>query len=230
MPIPVRVSGLVSLILLFSLSLTAALGYAKFQKALAEVIQARHQVTLHSLADGIETGINLGLPPGEVQNLRPQVERAAHDHADLLLVEVLDPAGKRIFFYQQSETPLERSWTGQKVAATGWKRFGPQTIGMAEPLENTFGQRVGIIVLEFARTGFDASLAEISKFTLDLLLAVCGCGAVLCAVLGLMLHRPLDRLLERMERELETSVAEAGALPLRVAAARLETTIPAAAP
>lgn len=219
MPIPVRVSALLALILAFSLTLTAALAYAKFQKALAGVTLARQQVTVRGLADSIETGLNLGLALSEVQNVRPLVERAARAHSDLLLAEVLDPAGRQIFLYRGSEAAIERSWAGQPVPATGWKRFGPQTIGLAEPLDNSFGQRAGVVVLEFARTGFDATLADISKFTLDLLLVVAGGGAMLCGGLGLILHRPLDRALKRMEGELHSSAsADGSASPCTVTA------------
>jgi hypothetical protein len=207
MPIPVRVSALLALILAFSLMLTAALGYAKFQKALAGVTLARQQVTVRGLADSIETGLNLGLLLSEVQNLRPLVEQAARSHPDLLLAEVVDSAGRQVFQYQSSDTAIHRSWANQLVPATGWTHFGPRTIGLAEPLNNSFGQRVGVVVLEFARTGFDSTLADISKFTIDLLLTVAGGGALLCGALGLILHRPLDRTLKRMEDEMNASAS-----------------------
>jgi hypothetical protein len=209
MAIPIRVSALLGLILAFALILTAALGYAKFQKALAGVILARQQVTTHSLADSIETGLNLGLSLAEIQNFKTLVERAAHEHPDLLLAEVVDSTGRQVFLYQSGETAPQRSWTGQPVPAAGWSRFGPHTIAIAETLDNSFGQRVGVLVLEFSRTAFDTTLADISHFTINLLLAVTGVGISLCALLGALLHRPLERSLERVERELDGATAAA---------------------
>jgi hypothetical protein len=205
MSLSFKVSALLSLILAFSLALSAALGYAKFEKALSGVIFSRQHVTTRSLADDIETGLNLGLTLAEIQNFRPLVERAAREHPDLLLAEVVDAGGHQVFMHGESSVQAIRTWSAQVVPASGWKKFGDHTIAHAEPLFNSFGQRVGIVIVEFSRSGFDRTLAGIFRFTLTIFLSVTAGGGVLCLITGQLLHGPLNRALEQVESQLYLS-------------------------
>lgn len=213
MSLSIKVSVLLSLILFFSLSLSAALGYVKFEKALSGVIFSRQHVTIRSLADNIETGLNLGLTLAEIQNFRPLVERAAHEHPDLLLAEVVDIAGHQIFMLGDTSILPTRTWDARGVPASGWRKIGSSTIALAEPLFNSFGQRVGIIIIEFSRSGMDRTLTGISDFTRKIFLSVTAGGAVLCLIISQLLRGPLNRAIEKVEAQLYNAQASTAQAP-----------------
>lgn len=218
MSMSLRVSSMLVMVLTIALGLTALLSYVKFEKALSAVVLTRHQVTVRGLVDGVDTGLNLGLTLPEIQNYRQLVERAASDHADLLVAEVVDHTGRIVFSHAQADLRTgTRGWRGEVDLTPGWTRITPNSIALAEPLVNPFGQRVGVLVVEFSRRALDQALrdglASIAK-TFGLVLAG---GAVVSVLLGMAVVRPFNASLDQIEGQLARTGQSDGSLPIQEA-------------
>lgn len=188
------------LVLAFSLGLTAVLSFVKFDKALTDVMLSRREATVRNLVDNIETGLNLGLSLAEIQNYRRLVERAIQEHGDLLVAEVQDTNGRRVFSHAQSGTRIfVRPGTEVPQGRASWTSINDQSVVLGQQLVNPFGRPVGILVVEFSRHSHDQALKDIRNFMIETWGAIIAVGAVLSLLVAQVLVRPFRRSLESIE-------------------------------
>ena len=194
-----RLSLMMILVLTVSLGLTGVLSYIKFEKALVMVVVSRHNNTVRTVADTIETGLTLGLNLEEIQNYRNLIDQVLHQHSDLLAASLFDTGGRAVFSQVRQGVSPDLRWHADTVPDRAWSRIGAETITLGQPVTNAYGRIEGLLVLDFSRESYDRPMNDIAPFMITATLVIEAIGALLAVLLGLVLIRPFNRALDAIE-------------------------------
>ncbi|MEI8397427.1 MAG: hypothetical protein WCF85_22130, partial [Rhodospirillaceae bacterium] len=196
-----------------------------YEKALVQVVVSRHNDTLVTVANTIETGLTLGLNLGEIQNYQNLIDQVLNQHSDLLAAEVLDTAGHGVFSRVRQGVPESLQWHGATVPTTPWNRIGPDTITLGRPVTNAFARPVGTLILDFSRESYDRPLNDIAPFMIKVALVIELIGTILAVLLGFLLIRPFNRSLDAVEKEVIGDHHAAGSISANRLTAPIEEEI-----
>lgn len=161
-----RVSAVVTLIIVLALGGAVALTLANFSRALEQTVQSRFQFLGLEVRDSIETGLNLGLALSELTNVQDIIDdRAARDD-DVVRIEVVDASGEILFASGM------RGDDAADVPAAGHGRVGA-------PLKNSFGRTVGSVELVYTTGSYRGAVDRVG-------VALLRAAAILAVAAGLV--------------------------------------------
>lgn len=186
----------------FSLALTTALNYFKFETTLTEQVNSRFVVVGFDLKRTIETGVNLGVALAELKNTQNTIERVKGQDQQILSVEVFEPEGQVLFSTEAERVGVHiaEHWLRAHRAEIPWNRMDQDAFVLGMPLVNDFGQTIGGLALRYSKSYHEAKLETLLvKLAKDTLLVLGGFAVVAIILIRLCLGQ-LSHSFRRMHR------------------------------
>jgi hypothetical protein len=208
-------------ILLAAVGLTALLSYNKFERALAEVTEARYRFVLGDVEGTVDASLNLQVGLAELRNLQDLLEREKAADEQIQFIEIFATDGMVLFSTDRSTIGdvLPETWIEAALSAPdrSWGRVEEDGFVLGRTLVSSVGAPLGGVVLSYGRAPSAAKLAhmawELARITG---IAVGLFGVVLMLALIVLLHRPRRRLhqLQALASRLQHDPGGEGALAL----------------
>jgi hypothetical protein len=196
LPVSVRLSLAVSLVLLLSVAVTAALNVLKFDQVMEGLENSRYGFLTRDITTAFEANLGLGLPLEQIENATAILERQAALDPAITRIEVFGSDGQVLY----STVGSSRGWVAEHLEATGGSGPAPGENLTSRPIVNDFGQPVGTVVLYRSSRLAEARDAEIRETLLQAVTAAMLAG-VLIVILG------ASRLLRDVRRRLREAAA-----------------------
>jgi len=139
LPISLRLSLVIAVVLLLAVIVTSMLNVLKFQQVMEEFEESRYNFVANDIANVLEQSLNLGLPLDQIDSAQQIIERQLQLDSGITSIAVFDTVGDVL--YQTSRLPPGRAdsvMTGnQRVGDLSGDSFSSTRI------VNSFGQVVG---------------------------------------------------------------------------------------
>jgi sensor histidine kinase regulating citrate/malate metabolism len=203
-PLWVRLGVPISLIIALAIGLITFLNYYNYEKTYKQLNVSRITVVARDLRQAIETGLNVGLAPRNNTQLGKDLE-IARDHTEgLRFAVVIDENGNRLV--EVGETTTEQDWSKRLASVANesqWLGEGARTYQIGMPYRNSFGVRVGAVVLGYDKGSIDRAASAMWRTLLgDWLKAV--------AVLSCLAFAGIWWITRRLEHDLTKAGAAIG--------------------
>ena len=177
LPVSYRLSLAISLVLLLSVAVTAALNLLKFNQVMETLEDSRYGFVTRDITNAFEQTLNLGLPLDQIDNATAILERQAALDPAITRIEVFDADGSVLY----ATAGPARDWTRSQVEAPAGSGAAPSEKYSSRPIVNDFGQTVGGVIV-YRSTRLAESRDQAIRETL--MLAVTGATlAGVCIVL-----------------------------------------------
>ena len=197
--LPGRVVLTMGAICVFAVALTATLNFYKYDSTLSDLLRSRFTFLLRDMRHTLETGMDLGLPLRELDNVPELIGGNAARNPEVLSIEIFDPSGTVLFSTDSSFVGdlVATSWLDrwQKSTEPLWstREHDADTLGIT--LQNNLGQTVGAIALRYDRRLEDGLLYRMG-------LQLAGVGVVVVAVATFLVGLGSYLLLRPMRKQL----------------------------
>ncbi len=139
LPVAYRLSLAVSLVLLLSVLVTAALNFLKFNQVMQGLEDSRYRFVTRDLKNVFEQNLNLGLPLGQIDNARAILDRQLALDPAIARIEVFDPEADILY----AAGRLDPDWVAAQLASPGSAGPAPLEIVTSRPIVNDFGLVAG---------------------------------------------------------------------------------------
>jgi len=208
LPVSYRLSLAVSLVLLLSVAVTAALNFLKFNQVMEGLEDSRYGFVTRDIGATFEQNLNLGLPLDQIDNARAILERQAELDPAITRIEVFDAEGSVL--YTTAGRARVRDRAGPISIDSG---PAPSERFTSRPIVNDFGQTVGGVAVFWSTDPAEARDAEIRE-TLMLGVTSATLAGVCIVLLGATrLLRDIRRRLLQTAESLHATLR--GVLPRR---------------
>jgi len=175
LPISLRMSLAIAVVLLVAVLMTAALNVLKFQQIIQAQEENRYAFVTRDVANVVEQSLNLGLPLDQIDNAEETLERQLALDPSISGIAVFDPAGR--ILYQASH--LAPGWVAAALNEDRTTRGTQRERYTSRPILNAFGQPVGGVVV---RHTDDARVQRNRTILKVMSLAVLGAAAIGVAI------------------------------------------------
>lgn len=196
LPISLRMSLAIAIVLLVAVLITAALNVLKFQQIMEAHEQARYAFVTRDLVQVLEQSMNLGLPLDQIDNAEQILERQLQLDPSISGIAVFDPAGRVL--YQASR--LAPGWVEAVLRQDAVLEGAERESYTSRPIFNAFGQPVGGVLV---RHTLEARARRNEAILNGMSLAVLSAAVVGVVVVGV----GSSRLLKPFRTRLLTSAA-----------------------
>lgn len=164
LPIALRMSLAIAVVLLVAVLMTAALNVLKFQQIIQAQEENRYAFVTRDVAHVFEQSLNLGLPIDQIENAEETLERQLAVDTSISGIAVFDPAGRVL--YQASH--LAPGWVTAALDSDRTTRGTKLERFTSRPIFNAFGQLVGGVVVRHtddARVRRNQTILEVMSLT-----------------------------------------------------------------
>ncbi|MEM7442341.1 MAG: hypothetical protein AAF414_03305 [Pseudomonadota bacterium] len=206
-PLSLRLSLVIALVLLLAVLATSTLNVLKFQQVMEEFEESRYSFVARDIANVLEQSLNLGLPLDQIDNAQQAIERQLVLDPGIASIVLFDVEGDVLF--QASRLPEER--TRSILVGDQWTGDLDGEFFTSTQIENNFGQVVGGILVRHS-----AIVRAQRNETIIRVLSVAALGAAAVGILivwfgSSQLLKPLRRRLAKTTRILD-KIGRANAL------------------
>lgn len=170
LPLWLRLSVHISLIIALAIGLISFLNYYNFEKSFRELNVARVSVVARDLRQAIEVGLNIGLAPRDNLELAREIAAAKDRTTGLRFAAVIDEQGRRLL--EIGSASAEQDW-GLRLDGQGWLGEDPDSYQIGLPYRNSFGLISGAIILGYDKVEIVRATAKMRQALLiDWIIAV----------------------------------------------------------
>ena len=228
-PFWVRLGVPISFIIALSVGLVSFLNYYNYEKTYRQLNSSRLVVIGRDLKQTIEAGLNVGLTPKANTKLDDALFQTVSHTEGLQFAIVIDATGAKLA--EAGSSSPEQDWV-QRIVGIGdenfWSGADDRTYQVGLPYRNSFGVKVGAVVVGYDKLAIDQTMAAMRTALLtDWLQASAGLG--LLTLLGVWwLTRRFEAQLNQVEQALDGTLSD-GAVPkldLPVLGSEIERGIP----
>lgn len=195
------------MVTIIALTTTATLGYFIYERTLSGLVTSRFEYIATELKRKVETGLDLGLPMGELENVNELLRQEILTDNALLRLSIENARGIILF-------DTEAARIGTK-SASAWletlTQVGSQSsdvlvrdseIGV--PLVNSFGKIVGRLLVSYSKSYYDSKRAETIRNVAETVLIVLLLSGFVGSCGVLAISRRLDYAVMRLEAGLRS--------------------------
>jgi hypothetical protein len=145
LPMPLRFSVVIALVLALAAAITAMLNVLKFEQVLHGFEESRYGFVARDIQGALEQNLNLGLPLDQIDNAQELIERQLELDPDLTGIVIFDPAGTILY---QASRLSDGAQTLLEARASGVtdEHF------VSSPIANDFRQVVGGVIVRYSGT------------------------------------------------------------------------------
>lgn len=156
-----RIGGLLVLVLALVLALTSHLNFSNYRKTLGELNLTRHTVLAKEVRQAVVAGLNIGLRPGENENLLPLMQEIARRYSSVSYVAVVDDLGGVM---SAGKYPAAASAHWKEMITTTsvdqfWQSGNRKTAQVGVVFTNSFDVKSGAVIIGYDMAGVDSSIA-----------------------------------------------------------------------
>jgi len=165
LPLRVRISLMIILILAFALLLNTFLNFSNFEKNYNSIIYSRFFVIAKDLQNTAEYGLNLGLSLPELENIQEIINGVVKEQKDIVFIRLFNDRGTVIFDTDQSgrNRSVPNGWI-EKLADMDTESMSKSAYKNAQvvllPLMNTFNIKAGALALGFSKSHITIPVKE----------------------------------------------------------------------
>lgn len=209
-----KIAAALLLVLLTALTTTAIMSYLIYDRTLSGLVASRFEYFAKELKRKIEAGLDLGLPLGELDNINELLRQELLTDRALVALSVINARGVVLF-------DTDSAHVGRSGASDWLRPETPQTTGVVPvsetelgiPLFTSYGKLAGGLLVEFSKKHYDekrsTTLRRVAEFAAVVLLM-----AGIVGVFGvLVITRPLDYAMIRLDAGLRAIAARVGVSP-----------------
>jgi hypothetical protein len=195
------------LVLLVVMTLLFMMSFFKFQTTLTTLVQNRLTVVGITIGETIESAVDLGMAVREVRTADALIGRAKRNDPGIERIEIFDIDGTIRFstedgrIYGPAPASVVEAQKGSAGRTWGFDTEDAFVSGVS--LTNSFGQLIGGVVLSYAKTGFDAQVADLTYSLLRKTIFLFA-GFTVLAFIGIRFgFRGLGRYMDGIQASLE---------------------------
>jgi microcompartment protein CcmL/EutN len=193
-----HIAIVVSLTLALAFAAAVGLTLAKFDRALADAVDARYRIHADDIRSGIETGINLGLGLDQIRtNVEELVTARIAVDEGILGIRITDASGRDVL--------------AVSGPATADGQGPPQRQSL--DIENSFGQIVGEVTLTYATLDNREILIEAGRILAANAAVLAGIAAAATSLCCIVVMAPIPRALRRVLAVLSGTGSATAATP-----------------
>lgn len=211
-----RIGGLLVLVIALVLVLTSYLNYSNYRKNIVELNLARNLVLAKDVRQTIESGLNIGLRPGENENLLPSIRAIVGSHPEIRYVAVINEQGG-VIGEGTLPAPAAGAWKTlleNTSVDTYWNTGDNVTAQVGLVFVNGFNIKIGAVVIGYDMTLVEASVAAMFwKLAADTLM-VLALMAIITLVAVYFLTRRFTRDLKLVGAKISGALDAELPLPL----------------
>lgn len=148
LPIPLRFSVVIALVLAFAAAITAMLNVMKFQQIIESFEDSRYGFVARDIEHALEQSINLGLPLDQIDNAGEFIKRQLNVDSDITNIAIFDLDGAILFQAGRLPDGSSQALFGgdARVSGVADERF------VSSAIVNSFGQAVGGVTVRYSGT------------------------------------------------------------------------------
>lgn len=207
-----KISAALIAVLVLAVTSTATLAYFVYERTLSDLANSRFAYITGELKNRVESGLDLGLPLGELENMRLLLRQHLQNDQALVSISIVSSRGVILF-----DTEDER--IGKRIDINWLESFNrghtadplildEDQIGM--PLMTNYGKLAGGLLLTVSRTYYaNKRLQTARRLTLATLIILLA-GSLIGALGVMVVSRPFDRTLSHIEDELRSLLQRVG--------------------
>lgn len=205
--ITVRITLTILIVIVATVSLTAYLNHAKFERSLNNLARSRFAFVLGDIKNTIEISMNLGLQLTTLRNTQEVLEREQAQDRQILAIDVYDDANVFVFSTQGDAVgkTAPSAWLRQAAAAGegAWSIDEGDATVIGVTLVNNFDKVVGGVVLRYSR-GFYQQVSKRVFYELgQIALIIAAAAALLALVAYVIFLRGMRRSFLKMVSTIE---------------------------
>lgn len=183
-PLSLRLTAAMVLLIGATLLLTSELNFAKFRRTLDGLADSRFAFVLDELVHAIDANIALGVPLNALANVQQLLDQQQARDTAVLSIDVADRHGRLLYSSDHARVgqTLSPDWGVRPDAAARPRLAEPGAVSLARPLTNAFNATVGLVVLRYAT----AQTLATEQAVLHRLLVQAGIAAGVFSLLALI--------------------------------------------
>lgn len=199
-----KIAAALIAVLVLAVSSTAILAYFVYERTIADLANSRFAYIAGELKNKVESGLDLGLPLGELENIRMLLHQHLGNDRALVSICIVSSRGVILFDTEDDRVgkriaidwlePFAKSRTADPVV------LDQQQIGL--PLLTNYGKVVGGLLLTVSRTYYADKRRRTAQHLTVATLTVLLCASIIGALGVVIVSQPFDRTLSRIEDEL----------------------------
>lgn len=148
-----QVCGTLVTVVCLALVLTTVLNGLRFRETLEGLVAQRLEVVLQEVAGDVLVGLDLGLRLEAMENLGALITRHVHESEGVASLTIHDCAGKVLVAATADESTPRTTWTAH-LGKPLWRHFDTRGMALGVMLNNSFGECVGGVAIDYAADGF----------------------------------------------------------------------------
>lgn len=183
-----KVSATLIAILLFTMMVTALVGYDRFADEMSSLVRSRYSFVAFTIKKKVEDSLNLGFALRQLRQVQDTLELEKVRDDQILGLQVFDARGEVLFDSDRGQigSTVPESWVAA-LAQAGGQPFAPADADanvVALPLVNTLGKLEGGVVLLYPAGYVERELGPVlMRLTIEMV-ALVGAFAVATLVVA----------------------------------------------
>jgi hypothetical protein len=209
-PIWVKASAIVTLIVGSALALVGMLNFFRFEQTLRATTEMRLGFIAEDLKGNIQTGLDLGLDLSSMSNVQAIIDREAAADPGILGIDVFDDHARILFSSQKGavERPIPDAWRsaiGSDDDAV-WQASDHEQMVVGTRLTSNFGSDVGGVALRYSRASFEEQLQRMLDLLIRLGISTLIITALMSLVVSWLVLGATARRLARVRSAVENAL------------------------
>lgn len=203
-----KISAALIVVLVTAVTTTAVLAYFIYERTQSKIVNSRFSFIAMELKNQIEAGLDLGLPLGELENVKALLhQHLASDHA-LVSLSIINARGMVLFDTEEARVGkyAEVKWLKQGVHSSSETPVFVNKTNILVPLSTNYGKFVGNLVLRISNryyeTKQDQIIATLASVTIVIIIAC----AIISVIGVVIISQPFHRSFRNVERELQSAI------------------------
>lgn len=209
-PIWVKASAVVTLIVGLALAFVGMLNFFRFEQTLRATTESRLGFIAKELKGNIQTGLDLGLDLSSMSNVQSIIDREAVADTRILGIDVFDDHAQILFSTQENAVglPIPEAWR----AAIGsdddalWQASDHEQMVVGTGLTSNFGSDVGGVALRYSRASFEQQLQRMLNLLIRLGISTLIITALMSLVVSWLVLGATARRLARVRSAVENAL------------------------
>lgn len=197
-----RIAIAILVMLVVAAGLTTLLNFLKFEKTYSDLLRSRVGVVVLDVAATIETGLGVGLPLAELENLRLRLEGEKAKEPLILSLQVHDAQGVVLHAAgADAEASVPPDWlaTLAQAGQGSWWRLEADALVVGVGVDDAIGRRVGGVVLRYDRAAYDQAMHQVLMGQLAVMAAALAVGGLVALGLVVALLKATRLTFERAD-------------------------------
>lgn len=191
------------LLMLIVMGLLFMMSVFKFESSLTHLIHSRLTVTGESIADSLESAVDLGLSLSELGTAEALITRASRSDPEIKSVDIFGPLG-RVYFSTNPDhigTSTAESVLRLQTRAQERTWLVEETTSFLSgvTLTDSIGRTIGGVLFTYSKSGFNAKVADLTNSLLRNMALIFTLFTLLTYIGIRFGFRDLDRYMQRIE-------------------------------